>query len=81
MELEQARKQVTVLIVNNLHFENFLACAQVTKKDLYAVEFEFLMKVVDFVGIFKIQVYMVKGKHRQSKMKEIKGMVEDIIVF
>lgn len=52
MELEESKKPVIIPIINKSHFDNFLACAQVVDKDLYATQFEFFIKVADFVVIF-----------------------------
>ena len=69
-ELEQVRKQVIVPIVSNSHFDNFLACAQATKKDLYVVKSKFYIKVANFMGFFfKFQEYVDEGKHCQAKME------------
>lgn len=82
MELDQARKQDIMPIVNNSHWDNFIACVKVAEKDLYVIQFEFYIKVAYIVGIFfKFQEYVDEGKHCQEEIEEFKCMVKDISVF
>lgn len=82
MELDLAKKKLIMPIVDNSHWDNFLACTKVADKDLYVVHSDFFIKMADFVGIFfKFQEYVDERKHYQAKMKKTNCMVEDIFVF
>ena len=51
-------------------------------KDIYVLQVDFYIKVEDFmVYVTKFQEYVNGGKKYQEIMEEIKGMVEDIVLF